>query len=405
MAGRTVPLDFLATVRARPEAVALRAKDGDTYRTLTYAEYARPRRSAGRRVGRSRRRPRHPGRHAHAQPARIPRRRHRVPARRRHADLDLQLVVGGADPVPRRALPGRGRDRRERASSSTGSLAVRDALPDLRHIVVLDGAPEGTVAWEELLTADPVDLETAAHVAAPDDLVTVIYTSGTTGEPKGVMLDHANICWTIESLRLALPFSTEGFRIVSYLPMAHIAERVTTHYGGVVERLRGHHVSRSPLPRQLSRRDASRSCSSACRAPTRRSTAGSARCSRPIRPRTRSSTVRSRSASRSTPPASRGDTLAPELARAFERGRRGDARGRCASCSVSTRCAWRSPRRRRSRSRSCSSSAALGSAALGDVRALGVVGAGHLGGRARAPRARSGARSPASSFASVTTAR
>ena len=32
-------------------------------------------------------------------------------------------------------------------------LAVRDALPALRHVVVLDGAPEGTLAWEELLTA------------------------------------------------------------------------------------------------------------------------------------------------------------------------------------------------------------------------------------------------------------
>jgi long-chain acyl-CoA synthetase len=122
-------------------------------------------------------------------------------------------------------------------------LAVRHTLPDLRHIVVLDGAPEHTVAWEELLTAAPVDLESAAHVAAPDDLVTVIYTSGTTGEPKGVMLDHANIVWTIESLRLALPFSSEGFRLVSYLPMAHIAERVTTHYGGVVN---GYEVTTCP---------------------------------------------------------------------------------------------------------------------------------------------------------------
>jgi long-chain acyl-CoA synthetase len=58
----------------------------------------------------------------------------------------------------------------------------------------------------------------------------VIYTSGTTGDPKGVMLDHANICWTIESLRLALSYDTEGFRLVSYLPMAHIAERVVSHY-------------------------------------------------------------------------------------------------------------------------------------------------------------------------------
>jgi long-chain acyl-CoA synthetase len=83
------------------------------------------------------------------------------------------------------------------------------------------------------VTADPVDLDAAAHVADPHDLATVIYTSGTTGEPKGVMLDHANICWTIESLRLSISFPTDGFRLVSYLPMAHIAERVVTHYSGL----------------------------------------------------------------------------------------------------------------------------------------------------------------------------
>ena len=62
-------------------------------------------------------------------------------------------------------------------------------------------------------------------------LATVIYTSGTTGPPKGVMLDHANICWTVESLRLTLgPRRRRGRRMVSYLPMAHIAERMTSHY-------------------------------------------------------------------------------------------------------------------------------------------------------------------------------
>jgi long-chain acyl-CoA synthetase len=49
-----------------------------------------------------------------------------------------------------------------------------------------------------------------------------------------VMLDHKNICWTIECLREALPFTeTVGKRIVSYLPMAHIAERMTSHYQGL----------------------------------------------------------------------------------------------------------------------------------------------------------------------------
>ncbi|MFI5047881.1 MAG: AMP-dependent synthetase/ligase, partial [Acidimicrobiia bacterium] len=95
-----------------------------------------------------------------------------------------------------------------------------------------DGAP-GVVSWSSLLSAAPVDVESAAQVAKPDDLVTVIYTSGTTGAPKGVMLDHTNVCWANESLRVALGFPTEGFRVVSYLPMAHIAERLTSHYGGL----------------------------------------------------------------------------------------------------------------------------------------------------------------------------
>ena len=47
------------------------------------------------------------------------------------------------------------------------------------------------------------------------------------------MLDHHNICWTVDSLREALGFAPDRSRIVSYLPMAHIAERITTHYSGI----------------------------------------------------------------------------------------------------------------------------------------------------------------------------
>ena len=116
-------------------------------------------------------------------------------------------------------------------------LSVRDHLPDLAHLVIVDDpdgqAPAPVLRWDALMAADPVDLAAAAHIADPRDLATVIYTSGTTGDPKGVMLDHANICWTIESTRLAMDLSVEGFRLVSYLPMAHIAERMTSHYSGV----------------------------------------------------------------------------------------------------------------------------------------------------------------------------
>ena len=113
-------------------------------------------------------------------------------------------------------------------------LEARADLPDLRHVVVIEPVDHpGVEQWDDLLAGAPLDLERAAATAAPDDLATVIYTSGTTGPPKGVMLDHRNVCWTVDSLRVALGFAPDRSRIVSYLPMAHIAERITTHYGGI----------------------------------------------------------------------------------------------------------------------------------------------------------------------------
>jgi long-chain acyl-CoA synthetase len=62
-----------------------------------------------------------------------------------------------------------------------------------------------------------------------DDLLTLIYTSGTTGEPKGVMLDFANIaaCFEMHDRRLDL-----GDRDVSLcmLPLSHVFERIWTFY-------------------------------------------------------------------------------------------------------------------------------------------------------------------------------
>jgi long-chain acyl-CoA synthetase len=128
-------------------------------------------------------------------------------------------------------------------------LKVRDQLSDLRGIVVLkdpDGLAPGDVLGHDALHAHGSILaEAAAHVD-PDDLATMIYTSGTTGPPKGVMLTHRNICWTVESLRRALPFDDYvGKRIISYLPMAHIAERMTSHYAGA---FLGYEVTTCPDP-------------------------------------------------------------------------------------------------------------------------------------------------------------
>ncbi|MCA1846926.1 MAG: AMP-binding protein, partial [Actinobacteria bacterium] len=69
----------------------------------------------------------------------------------------------------------------------------------------------------------------------PDDLLTIIYTSGTTGDPKGVMLTHANLTFAVDTYRTVLGRSLEGLRQVSFLPMAHIAERLATHYFHISE--------------------------------------------------------------------------------------------------------------------------------------------------------------------------
>ncbi|HEX2039059.1 MAG TPA: AMP-dependent synthetase/ligase [Acidimicrobiales bacterium] len=132
-------------------------------------------------------------------------------------------------------------------------LKVRSELPALEHIVLMedpDGlAPDDVLSWSTLLEAAPVDFDEATKVPQPDDLATVIYTSGTTGPPKGVMLTHYNVVWTAESLfRCFQRDDTAGFRMVSYLPMAHIAERMTSHYQ---QACFGYEVTTCPEPTQI----------------------------------------------------------------------------------------------------------------------------------------------------------
>ena len=114
-------------------------------------------------------------------------------------------------------------------------LEIRDRLPQLQHLGILndpDGtAPADVFGADTLFGATPLDLDEAAKTAKPEDLATMIYTSGTTGPPKGVMLTQKNVAWTVESFRRALELKNlAGKRLVSYLPMAHIAERMVSHY-------------------------------------------------------------------------------------------------------------------------------------------------------------------------------
>ncbi len=117
---------------------------------------------------------------------------------------------------------------------------IRADLPDLRTVVVIDANGADVDSWANLLAqgearlAEDSELLTrAAEQCDGSDPATVIYTSGTTGPPKGVVLTQANVLFLLASLDRVTSFE-EGFDNISYLPMAHIAERLFSHYIGLV---------------------------------------------------------------------------------------------------------------------------------------------------------------------------
>jgi long-subunit acyl-CoA synthetase (AMP-forming) len=114
-------------------------------------------------------------------------------------------------------------------------LEARAALPELEHVIVVAGdAPEGTLALEAVEGSAPeFDVAAAAAEVTPDDLLTLIYTSGTTGRPKGVQLSHHNVMTAAKATDEIISFGP-GARVISWLPAAHIAERMAHHYIPVV---------------------------------------------------------------------------------------------------------------------------------------------------------------------------
>src|SRR3954452_12696671 len=103
--------------------------------------------------------------------------------------------------------------------------------PSLRAVVVVDEERAGTKSFAEVAAGEAVDIAAAADQTDPLQLLTVIYTSGTTGPPKGVMLDHTNVLAAYQGLVHFMPDNDpDDMRVVSYLPMAHIAERNVGYY-------------------------------------------------------------------------------------------------------------------------------------------------------------------------------
>jgi long-subunit acyl-CoA synthetase (AMP-forming) len=114
-------------------------------------------------------------------------------------------------------------------------LEARREVPGVEHVIMVDGdGPEGTVSLADVEGSNPdFDAEEALAEIGPDDLVTLIYTSGTTGPPKGVQLTHHNVMSGTKAVEDVIRLEP-GSRVMSWLPAAHIAERMAHHYIPVV---------------------------------------------------------------------------------------------------------------------------------------------------------------------------
>jgi len=250
---RTVPQAFLQTAAERGDAVALRWRiDDDTWGEWTWTEYAE-------RVARAA-----AGLKAQGVVAgdRIVLMLRNIPE---FHVLDLAAAFCGATSVSiyNSSSPDQIRYLVGHCEATLGIvedagylarfLEVRDELPSLRTLVVLgdpgESAPADLVAGADILDHEPLDLASIVDDCRPDDLATLIYTSGTTGRPKAVMITHRNIAWTVESLLRCIDFDTfGGKRVVSYLPMAHVAERMTSHYQQIFV---GYEVTTCPNPGEI----------------------------------------------------------------------------------------------------------------------------------------------------------
>ncbi|MGH2813313.1 MAG: AMP-dependent synthetase/ligase [Actinomycetota bacterium] len=120
-------------------------------------------------------------------------------------------------------------------------LKIREETPNLRKVILIEGADEfageeWVMGWDEFIASgksfgekNPNAFDESWKKVKQDDLLTLIYTSGTTGPPKGVMIDHRNVLFVGHILN-KMGNRQPGDRVISYLPMAHIAERAGSIY-------------------------------------------------------------------------------------------------------------------------------------------------------------------------------
>ncbi|MBS0513302.1 MAG: AMP-binding protein [Proteobacteria bacterium] len=106
---------------------------------------------------------------------------------------------------------------------------LRALFPSIDIAIVAersDSLPSGVHGLAELLEAVPASGPSSAPSPQPDDLASIIFTSGSTGQPKGIAYTHRQLVLAIDGLIERFPSVREGDRLVCWLPIANLFQRV-----------------------------------------------------------------------------------------------------------------------------------------------------------------------------------
>ncbi|HHG3530889.1 TPA: AMP-binding protein [Vibrio parahaemolyticus] len=149
---------------------------------------------------------------------------------------DLAMMLGDYVSVP--IFPTAGADTIEYCVTHSESKAliggklddpaatqqVIDAMPELISIALpYDSAPQCQYQFNALIVDAVPSEERPQHY--DDKLMSLVYTSGTSGLPKGAMLTYGAFSWSVQQLINHIGIQAND-RLFSYLPLAHITERV-----------------------------------------------------------------------------------------------------------------------------------------------------------------------------------
>ncbi len=108
----------------------------------------------------------------------------------------------------------------------------RASCPNLRHVIMMEGGDDadGVLTWAAFVERGKAqgartDVDRSRARLRHEDMASLVYTSGTTGAPKAVVLTHGNLVAITKMGLQALTERRANDRVLSYLPLAHVAER------------------------------------------------------------------------------------------------------------------------------------------------------------------------------------